>query len=670
MDKLKMHSPNLTQDNIARIRDLFPGCVTEAKGEDGNVKLAVDFDQLRQELADSIVEGPQERYHLNWPGKREALLTANAPIAKTLRPVRTTKNSKGEQIEESVNFDTTKNIFIEGDNLDALKLLQETYLGKIKMVYIDPPYNTGNDFVYADDFADEVSEFFLRSNQVDSKGNRLTANPETSGRFHSDWLSMMYSRLKLSRNLLRDDGLIVIHIDENEYPNLEKLLAEIYGEKNNLGTIVWDKRNPKGDATGVAQQHELICIYCKDREFFKATCEFQRPKENAGKMLAKAKQILGKEGGVTEKARKEYKDWVNQQDLTGGEKAYNQIDDNGDVFRPVSMAWPNKKKAPEDYFIPLIHPVTGKECPVPERGWRNPPATMQELLKSGLIIFGSDEKTQPTRKYRLKDNLFENIPSLLYYGGSDDALLADLNIPFDTPKPVQVAKRLIQSVCKNDDILIDFFAGSCTAAHALMLLNAEDGANRRFIMVQLPEECDEKSEARKLGYSVVSEIGKNRIRRAAQKIREEFSETLPTRNTDLDLGFRLLKVDTSNMADVYYAPDALDKANLDLFVDNIKPDRTAEDLLFQVMMDWGVDLALPIARKPIQGKEVFFVDGNALAACFDAHGGIDEAFVKELAKNQPLRVVFRDAGFKDSAIKINVEQIFKLLSPATEVKCI
>ncbi len=670
MEKLKMHSPNLTQDNIARIRDLFPGCVTEAKGEDGSVKLAVDFDQLRQELSDSIVEGPQERYQLNWPGKREALLTANAPIAKTLRPVRTTKNSKGEHIEESVNFDTTKNIFIEGDNLDALKLLQENYLGKIKMVYIDPPYNTGNDFVYADDFVDEVSEFFLRSNQVDREGNRLTANPETSGRFHSDWLSMMYSRLKLSRNLLRDDGLIVIHIDENEYPNLEKLLAEIYGEKNNLGTIVWDKRNPKGDATGVAQQHELICIYCKDREFFKTTCEFQRPKENAGKMLAKAKQILSKEGGVTEKARKEYKDWVNQQDLTGGEKAYNQIDDNGDVFRPVSMAWPNKKKAPEDYFIPLIHPVTGKECPVPERGWRNPPATMQELLKSGLIIFGPDEKTQPTRKYRLNDNLFENIPSLLYYGGSDDALLADLKIPFDTPKPVQVAKRLIQSICKNDDILIDFFAGSCTAAHALMLLNAEDGANRRFIMVQLPEECDEKSEAKKLGYSVVSEIGKNRIRRAAKKIREEFSEILATRNTELDLGFRLLKVDTSNIADVYYSPDVLEKANLDLFVDNIKPDRTPEDLLFQVMLDWGVDLALPIAKQSIQGKDVFFVDGNVLTACFDASGSIDETFVKELAKLQPLRVVFRDAGFKNSAVKINVEQIFKLMSPVTEVKCI
>ena len=660
MDKLKMHSPNLTQDNIVRIRELFPGCVTEAKGEDGTVKLAVDFDQLRQELAESIVEGPQERYHLNWPGKREALLTANAPIAKTLRPCR----------EESVEFDTTKNLFIEGDNLDALKLLQENYLGKVKMIYIDPPYNTGNDFIYEDDFAEDADEYLHRSNQVDSKGNRLTANPETSGRFHSDWLVLMYSRLKLSRNLLREDGLIVIHIDENEYPNLEKLLAEIFGEKNNLGTIVWDKRNPKGDATGVAQQHELICIYCKDREFFKETCEFQRPKENAGRMLAKAKQIIGKEGGVTEKARKEYKDWVNQQDLTGGEKAYNQIDENGDVFRPVSMAWPNKKKAPEDYFIPLVHPITGKECPVPERGWRNPPATMQELLKSGLIIFGSDEKTQPTRKYRLKDNLFENIPSLLYYGGSDDALLAELNIPFDTPKPVQIAKRLIQSICQNDDILIDFFAGSCTAAHALMLLNAEYGGNRRFIMVQLPEECDEKSEARKLGYSVVSEIGKNRIRRAAKKIREDLSDILSTRSSELDLGFRVLKVDTSNMADVYYAPDALDKAKLDLFVDNIKPDRSPEDLLFQVMMDWGVDLALPIARETIQGKEVFFVDDNALAACFDAHSGIDETFVKELAKRQPLRVVFRDAGFKDSAIKINVEQIFKLLSPATEVKCI
>lgn len=295
MDKLKMHSPNLTQDNIARIRDLFPDCVTEAKGEDGSIRLAVDFDQLRQELADSIVEGPQERYQLNWPGKREALLVANAPIAKTLRPCR----------EESVDFDTTQNLFIEGDNLDALKLLQETYLGKVKMIYIDPPYNTGNDFIYEDDFAENSGEYLRRSNQVDEEGNRMVANTSSNGRFHSDWLSMMYPRLKLAKNLLSDDGLIVIHIDENEYPNLENLLVEIYGAENSLGTIVWDKRNPKGDASGVAQQHELICIYCKNREIFKNSCEFKRLKENAERMLAKARQIINKEGGVTEKARSE-----------------------------------------------------------------------------------------------------------------------------------------------------------------------------------------------------------------------------------------------------------------------------------------------------------------------------------------------------------------------------
>lgn len=656
MDKLKMHSPNLTQDNIARIRDLFPGCVTEAKGEDGSIRLAVDFDQLRQELADSIVEGPQERYQLNWPGKREALLVANAPIAKTLRPCR----------EESVDFDTTQNLFIEGDNLDALKLLQETYLGKVKMIYIDPPYNTGNDFIYEDDFAENSGEYLRRSNQVDEEGNRMVANTSSNGRFHSDWLSMMYPRLKLAKNLLSDDGLIVIHIDENEYPNLENLLVEIYGAENSLGTIVWDKRNPKGDASGVAQQHELICIYCKNREIFKNSCEFKRLKENAERMLAKARQIINKEGGVTEKARSEYKSWVNKQELTGGEKAYNQIDDNGDVYQPVSMAWPNKKKAPKDYFIPLVHPVTGKKCPMPERGWRNPPTTMQELLKYGMIVFGEDEKTQPRRKYLLKDNLFENIPSLLYYGGSDDALLAELGVYFENPKPVQVSKRLIQSACGNSEIFLDFFAGSATTAHAVMQLNAEDGGNRRFIMVQLPEACDEKSEAYKEGYKTIVEIGKERIRRAGKKILAgECHE-----GWNKDTGFRVLKIDTSNMADVYYTPDALDKNNLDLFKNNIKPNRTAEDLLFQVMLDWGVDLTLPIARETIQGKEVFFVDDNALAACFDQQGAIDETFVKALAKHQPLRVVFHDAGFKDDASKINVEQIFKLLSPATEVKCI
>lgn len=658
MDKLKMHSPNLTQDNIARIRELFPGCVTEARGEDGKVKLAVDFDQLRQELSESIVEGPQERYHLNWPGKREALLTANAPIAKTLRPCR----------EESVDFDTTKNLFIEGDNLDALKLLQETYLGKVKLIYIDPPYNTGNDFIYADDFSVEKSQFEKASGVRDSEGNKLfdeerwKQNSSANGRFHSNWLSMMYSRLKLARNLLRDDGVVAVHIDENEYTNLEKVLSEIFGEPNNLGTIVWDKRNPKGEVAGVAQQHELISLFCKNKEVFADASYFSRKKENANAMLSKVAALVRSKGGVNDDVREQYRQWIKDREnqLSGGEAAYSHIDDNGEIFQPVSMAAPDRPETRS--HRPLIHPVTQKPCPVPAKGWRFPDKTMDELVRKDRIVFGVDEKTQPRRKYLLRENIRESVPSLLYFGGSDDAC----GLPFDNPKPVAVASRLIESICKPGEVVMDFFAGSATTAHAVLQLNAEDGGNRNFILVQLPEPCANRLAAEKAGFSNIAQISKERIRRAGQIIIDgKFSE-----EWNKDIGFRALKIDTSNMADVYYAPDALDKAKFDLFVDNIKPDRTAEDLLFQVMLDWGVDLALPIAKETIQGKEVFFVDGNALAACFDAHSGIDEAFVKELAKRQPLRVVFRDAGFKDDATKINVEQIFKLLSPATEVKCI
>ncbi len=658
MEKLKRHSRDLAQDAIARLGKLFPGCVTEGRGDDGVLRLAVDFDRLRQELSESIVEGPQERYQLNWPGKREALHAANAPIAKTLRPCR----------EESVDFDTTKNLFIEGDNLDALKLLQEPYLGRIKMIYIDPPYNTGSRFVYADDFGGRADAFLSRPHRGGERGDRTAAESGAGGRLHSHWLSMMFSRLTLSRHLLRADGVIVVHIDENEYPNLEKLLAETFGEANNLGTIVWDKRNPKGDATGVAQQHELICLYCKDREAFKRVCAFKRPKENADRMLARARQIVARAGGVTDRARKEYRDWVKQQDLAGGEKAYNEIDENGDVFRRVSMAWPNKKRAPDDYFQPLIHPVTGKPCPVPERGWRNPPSTMQKLLKTGQILFGADEKVQPTRKYLLKDNLLENVPSLLYFGGSDDALLADLGVPFDNPKPVAVAKRLIQAVCGSGDIVLDYFAGASTTAHAVLQLNADDGADRRFIMAQWPEPCGKNSAAFHAGYENIAEIGKERLRRAAAKILEAGADSPVPRRTPVDCGFRVLKVDTSSMADVYSRPHAPDQTHPRPPVDNTKPDRASEDLLFQVMLDWGVDPALPIARETLCGREVFFVEGAALAACFDADGGVDERLVKELAERKPLRVAFRDAGFKDSAVRTRVAQILRRLSPATEVK--
>lgn len=653
MDKLKMHSPDLSQDNIAKIRELFPGCVTEARDEKtGKLRLAIDFDQLRQELTDHIVEGPQERYRLDWPGKREALALANAPIAKALRPCP----------EESLDFDTTKNLFIEGDNLEVLKLIQDTYLGQIKLIYIDPPYNTGKDFIYRDSFASDQVTQEIASGERSEEGARLVANPEGSGRFHSNWLSMMYCRLKIARNLLKDDGVIAIHIDENEYPNLEKLLSEVFGEKNNLGTIVWDKRNPKGEVVGVAQQHELISVYCKSKEYFKENCDLKRPKENASRIIEHAIKLLGSSARVTDEIRRKFREWISKQDFSGGEKAYCFIDDNGDVYRPVSMAAPDKPETRS--HRPLIHPHTGKPCPVPAKGWRFPDKSMDELVARGEVLFGEDETTQPNRKYLLKENMFENVPSLLYYGGSDDGLFTEMDITFDNPKPLAIAKKIIQPICTNSDLVLDFFAGASTAAHAVMQLNAEDGKRRQFIMVQLPEECPPASRAAKAGLKTIADLSKERIRRAGKKILE--GECHPDWNRDV--GFRVLKVDTSNMKDVYYRPDELKQSDLLDMVDNVKEGRTAEDLLFQVLVDWGVDLTLPIRRETVQGKSVFFVDDNALVACFDR--GITEDLVKELAGHEPLRVVFRDNGFVSDAVKINVTQIFRQLSPSTEVKAI
>ena len=445
-------------------------------------------------------------------------------------------------------------------------------------------------------------------------------------------------------------------------PISKKVLSEVFGESNNLGTIVWDKRNPKGEVAGVAQQHELISLYCKNKEAFASASYFSRKKENADAMLRKVDNLIKSSGGVNDEVRELYRKWLKERksDLSGGELAYSLIDDNGDIYRPVSMAAPDKPETRS--HRPLIHPDTNKPCPVPAKGWRFPDKSMDELLRRNEILFGPDENTQPQRKYLLRENIRENVPSLLYFGGSDDAL----GLPFDNPKPVAVAAKIIESICRPGEVVMDFFAGSATTAHAVMQLNAEDGGNRSFILVQLPEPCPDNSSAKKAGFSNIASISMERIRRAGKNTLERQGHD----GWNKDVGFRALKIDTTNMADVYYAPDALDKAKFDLFVDNIKPERTPEDLLFQVMLDWGVDLALPITKKSIQGKDVFFVDGNALAACFDASGSIDEAFVKELAKHLPLRVVFRDAGYKNSAVKINVEQIFKLLSPATEVKCI
>ena len=638
MEKLKMHSPNLTQDNIARIRDLFPGCVTEAKGEDGSVKLAVDFDQLRQELAESIVEGPQERYHLNWPGKREALLTANAPIAKTLRPSR----------NESVDFDATRNLFIEGDNLDALKLLQETYLGKVKMIYIDPPYNTGNDFIYEDDFAEDVESYKLRSNQKDEEGNRLTHNTSTNGRFHSDWLSMIYARLKLARNLLTDDGVIFISIDDNEGSNLHRLCDEIFGGENFVAQLTVIVK-PEGRRYGFfAKTHDYMLVYCKNHEY-----------ANLNEILVEGLEHPHSDelGGFTLKGLRNR----NVQAFNSTNRPNLRYPFFVDMQKPDANGFFKVSTVPFDGAVKVeASTVDGLQSV-----WRWGKDKSEKEKDSLLAYEGNDGEIRIFQKERKLSQMAKTVLAdkeiISNKGTKELQALLGKGI-FDFPKPVALIKLVTKIGSNEESLILDFFSGSATTAHAVMQLNAEDGGARKFIMVQMPELTDINSEAFKAGYKSIADIGKERIRRAGKKISNE--------NPNVDVGFRVLKIDTSNMADVYYAPDALDKAKFDLFVDNIKPDRTPEDLLFQVMLDWGVDLALPITKQSIQGKDVFFVDGNVLAACFDASGSIDEAFVKELAKHQPLRVVFRDAGYKNSAVKINVEQIFKLLSPATEVKCI
>lgn len=654
MQKLKMHTPDLTQDHIAKIRALFPHCVTEAKDAQGAIKLAVDFDLLKQELSGQIVEGPQERYHLNWPGKREALLTANAPIAKTLRPAR----------DESVNFDTTKNLFIEGDNLEALKLLQETYLGKIKMIYIDPPYNTGNDFIYEDDFAEDVEEFKLRTNQKDAQGNRLVANTESNGRFHSDWLSFIYPRLKLARNLLSDDGLIFASIDSGEVANLRKIMDEIFGEENFLSSIVWEKRFTRSNnAKTFATLTESILCYRKS-----TVLETVREPRN-------------------EKADSTYS---------------NPDNDPRGVWTSVSYVNPATKEQRPNLVYTLTNPITGEKIEHPTNAWKYQKAVYEQHVAENRLYWGSEGGNKFPRLKRFLSEMEDGmVPVDLWdresVGTTDDASkklqeLFGVKV-FDFPKPVGLIARALRLVGSKDFIALDFFSGSATTAHAVLAQNSEDGGNRKFIMVQLPEECDPKSEAFKAGYKTIAEISKERIRRAGKKILQSMASGEGrgdgsglgmgngsgagagdgTGGDDekkvLDIGFRVLKIDTSNMADIYYVPDAVKQSDLLKSVDNIKPDRNnPEDLLFQVLLDWGVDLTLPIAREKLAGKQVYFVDGNALAACFDS--GISEDFVKELAARKPLRVVFRDNGFASDAVKINVDQIFKQLSPATEVRSI
>ncbi len=642
MDKLKLHTSDLTAANIEKLAALFPDCITETQDEKGTLTRAVDFDQLRQELSDHIVEGPRERYHLDWPGKREALLTANAPIAKTLRPCR----------EESVDFDTTKNLFIEGDNLDALKLLQETYLGKVKMIYIDPPYNTGQDLIYSDDYSEDAKEFLRKSNQTDERGHRLVANLETNGRFHSDWLTMLMPRLKLARNLLADDGVILISIDDNEIHNLRKLCDEIFGEPNFIGIFSVVSSPSAIDYGHMAKTNDYCVFYAKDI------------------ILAETWPLEEKE--KTFKYHDE-KGGFNLYPLYNGNTAFNPTT-RPNLYYPFFLD-PSEVDDQGFYRISLekssgwveVLPVTSKKEGIP-RVWRWGKIKAAEGLNDEIVGYkNEDGEFRIVQKSRLTAkvirSILEGTAVSTRRGTAEVESLFNAKV-FPFPKPVELMKMFCAIATRESDVVLDLFSGSGTTAHAILDLNAKDSCARRFIMVQMPEPVSEKSEAYRKGFKSIAEIGKERIRRAGKKIKTENATTA----TNLDIGFRVLKIDTSNVADVFYAPDEVKQIDLVAHTDNIKPDRTPDDLLFQVLVDWGVDLSLPITQEDVAGKKVFFVDGNALAACFDPK--VSEDLVKELAKRKPLRAVFRDSSYDSDSIKINVEQIFKLLSPETEVKTI
>ena len=494
--------------------------------ENGNLLAKGTFDlaKFQYALRERNIEELSSGYQLDFIGKDYAKKQAGEKSATVIVP----DSEHNAQPENSAS----QNLFLTGDNLEVLRHLQNNYHNAVDIIYIDPPYNTGSDgFVYPDTF--EYSDQALQA-MFGLNDQELTRLKSIQGKAtHAAWLTFMYPRLWLAKRVLRESGVIFIHIDENEHANLKLLCNEIFGEANDLGEIVWDKRNPKGDATGISQQHEVILAYCKNSEAFKAVNSLKRPKENAARMLEKVESLIKKHNGITDAVRKEYKEWIAQQNFSGGEKAYNQIDDNGDIFRPVSMAWPNKKKAPDDYFIPLIHPVTGKPCPLPERGWRNPSATMKELQEKGLILFGKDDTTQPNRKYILKENMYENVPSLFYFGGSDDTLLSALDIHFDNPKPVSLVKRMLNSIQGIENgVVLDFFAGSGTTAHAVLELNAETGSTHSFITVQLAEPIREDNAARALGFTSIDQMSRERIKRAARKIRTDIPDT------ETDLGFK------------------------------------------------------------------------------------------------------------------------------------
>lgn len=630
MDTLKMHSLDGVQRNIDLIGKLFPNAITEVK-RDGKVEHAIDFDVLRQELSDSIVEGREERYQFTWPDKKKAMLAANAPITATLRPVVT--DSVGKDGTPG-GFDS-ENLYIEGDNLEVLKLLQETYLGKVKMIYIDPPYNTGNDFVYEDDFAQRTEDYMGNSGQYDEEGNRMVTNTESNGRFHTDWLNMIYPRLKLAKDLLADDGLIFISIDNNEIENLRKICDEVFGESNCVSQLVWKNKYGAGGGTnGVAYIHEYILVYSK-KGIESITCDLSDELISA----------------------------YNKQDEKYAERG-------GYLTQPLAST---SKGVRANLMYPIYH--NGVEIHPPKGGrWIWSKEKFDRAYANNEVVINQTKDGWSVRfKQYLRDEegtmrkgtQLSMITNVFNQDGTKEFsnLIGDKRI-FDFPKPTKLISQLlkleINGASNKDAIILDFFSGSASTASSVMQLNAEDGGHRKFIMVQLPEKTDEKSEAYKAGYKNICEIGKERIRRAGRKIKENAGLTAPV---DLDIGFRCLRLDSSNMENVYYTPEEISQQDMFSLVDNVKPDRTPEDLLFQVMLDLGVLLSSPIEVKEIAGKKVFNVADGFLLACFDHD--VTEETVKAIAQMKPYYAVFRDSSMANDSVATNFDQIFETYSPET-----
>ncbi len=632
MDKLQMQSKNLVDENIEFIAKRFPNCVTEALDEEGKLTKLVDFDMLKQELSHVVIDGDKERYTMTWPDKKQAVLTANAPIAKTLRPCR----------EESVDFDSTQNLYIEGDNLDVLKLLRETYLGKIKMIYIDPPYNTGNDFVYNDDFAVDTDEYLERSNQVDDQGNRMVVNNDSNGRFHTDWLNMIYPRLKLAKDLLSDDGVIFISIDDNEQANLKKVCDEIFGLRNFICSIprMTSAQRPSQEKY-VSIQHDYILMYVNGKD---ENTHFARTVKRTGLENAKSDEI-----GL-------YFDGDTSPILASSTQGYSKGGDYDFEYKGV-------------VYKPIANDGT-------RRRWLWTLDRMKAAAELGILVptkNGLRVKNYINKEFQIKTNKMVNKdPSLIlasydfinakYANNHGTSVLNSMGLKFDFSKPVELLKELIKLEENRNFIILDFFSGSATTAHAVMQLNAEDDGTRKFIMVQLPENCDSNSEPYKAGYKNICEIGKERIRRAGKNIKDE------NPGKKIDIGFRCLKLDSSCMKDIYYSPNKTTQDLLTQFEDNIKEDRTPEDLLFQVMLDMGVLLSSEIKTLEINGKKVFNVNDGDLVCCFDKN--INDEVVTAIAKMQPLYAVFRDASMSTDSVAVNFDQIFETYSPTTTRKII